>query len=62
MVKTTIDEKLTVWYMDEEGENKSKDLKEFIYDKFEDIEPKIKKKFITPLEKRLAAVDEAREE
>jgi hypothetical protein len=60
-MKHVLEEKLTVWYMDEEGENKSKDIKEFIMDKFEELEPKTKK-MISPLEKRLAAVDETGEE
>ena len=48
--------------MDEEGENKSKDMKDWMMDKFEEIEPKMKKKYIAPLEKRLAAVDESSDE
>ena len=56
-MKSTIEENLTVWYMDEYGESANKALKQFMMDKFEEIDGK-SQKMLGPFEKRLAAVDE----
>lgn len=60
-MKSTVEENLTVWFMDEEGESRNKALKTFMMEKFEELEGSSKKK-LAPFEKRLAAVDEQLEE
>jgi hypothetical protein len=56
-MKGSIEENLTVWFMDEEGESRNKPLKVFMMDKFEELDESSKKK-LAPFSQRLAAVDE----
>jgi hypothetical protein len=46
-MKSTIEENLTVWFMDGEGESRNKPVKVFMMDKFEELDESSKKK-LTP--------------
>ena len=61
MLKNVIEEKLTVWYLDGEGENRHQEIKPYIMKKFAEVEERTQE-LLAPLEKMLSSVQENMEE